>query len=66
MKCMSLSNILILNSWIILYYRKVTYIDHIFLALDKMFSLLHFDIMPLAYINGSTKKYFMKWTTTVT
>lgn len=60
MKYTSLSNILILNPWIMLYYRKATYIDHISLASDKMISLLYFDIMPLAYINGSPKKCFMK------
>lgn len=56
-------DILVFNPWIMLYYQKATYLDHIFLAFDKIFSLLYFDIMPLAYINGYPKKCFMKRTT---
>lgn len=41
-------------------YQKAAHLDHIFLASIKIFSLLYFDIMPLAYINGDPKECFMK------
>lgn len=56
-----LSNSFIFNPWIMPYYKKAVYLDHIFLASGKMFSSLYFDIITLAHTNGCPKICFMKW-----